>query len=102
MSAQEFVEALEEKREFRRLKDINLKSYDFGTIFVDPPRAGLDETTRALAKEFEQIIYISCNPETLHRDLNALLKTHKIVNFALFDQFAYTEHIESGVILKKR
>jgi len=101
MSAEEFVEALQEKREFRRLKDIKLNSYDFDTIFVDPPRAGLDETTRALSKQFDTIIYISCNPQTLHRDLKELTKTHKIVNFALFDQFSYTQHIESGVILNK-
>ena len=68
---------------------------------MDPPRAGLDDITRALAKDFEQIIYISCNPETLHRDLHELVKTHEIVKFALFDQFAYTNHIESGIILKK-
>lgn len=101
MSAQDFVEALEKKREFKRLKDIDLKSYNFETIFMDPPRAGLDDTTRALAKNFEKIIYISCNPETLHRDLEELTKTHKIINFALFDQFSYTNHIESGVVLNK-
>lgn len=102
MSAQEFVEALEEKRQFRRLKDIDLKSYNFDTIFVDPPRAGLDDTTRALSKQFDNIIYISCNPETLHRDLEELIKTHEIQKFALFDQFAYTNHIECGVILKRK
>jgi len=102
MSAEEFVEALEEKRVFSRLKDVDLKAYDFDSIFVDPPRAGLDDTTRALVKNFEQIIYVSCNPETLHRDLEELTKTHEIVNFALFDQFSYTHHIESGVILKKK
>lgn len=101
MSAEEFVEGLQEIRVFNRLKDVNLKDYNFDTIFMDPPRSGLDDTTRALAKDFEQIIYISCNPETLHRDLKELTKTHKIVRFALFDQFAYTNHIESGVILKK-
>ena len=101
MSAEEFVQGLQEVREFNRLKDINLKDYNFDTIFMDPPRSGLDDTTRALAKDFEQIIYISCNPETLHRDLKELTSTHEIVRFALFDQFAYTNHIESGVILKK-
>ena len=101
MSAEEFVQGLKKEREFTRLKDINLDDYDFDTIFMDPPRAGLDDTTRALAKDFEQIIYISCNPETLHRDLEELTKTHKIEHFALFDQFAYTNHIETGVILKK-
>lgn len=101
MSSEEFVEALEEKRGFRRLKDVNLKDYNFSTIFMDPPRAGLDDTTRNLAKSFDQIIYISCNPETLHRDLKELTKTHQLLRFALFDQFSYTNHIESGVILKK-
>ncbi|AZL54715.1 tRNA (uridine(54)-C5)-methyltransferase TrmA [Aliarcobacter skirrowii] len=101
MSSEEFVEALNEVRAFNRLKNIDLKSYDFDTIFMDPPRSGLDDTTRALAKNFTNIIYISCNPQTLHRDLEELLKTHKIVRFALFDQFAFSEHIESGVILEK-
>lgn len=101
MSAEEFVEALEEKREFNRLKNVDLKAYNFHTIFVDPPRAGLDDTTRNLVKNFEKIIYISCNPETLHRDLKELTKTHEIKNFALFDQFSYTNHIESGIVLQK-
>jgi len=108
MSSEEFVEALNEVREFRRLKDVDLQSYNFKstenstTIFVDPPRAGLDDTTRALVKDFDQVIYISCNPETLHRDLEELTKTHEIKHFALFDQFAYTNHIECGTVLYKR
>jgi tRNA (uracil-5-)-methyltransferase len=101
MSAEEFVQGLQGVRTFERLKDINLKDYNFDTIFMDPPRAGLDDVTRTLAKDFEQIIYISCNPETLHRDLIELTKTHEIVNLGLFDQFAYTNHIETGVILKR-
>ena len=101
MSAEEFVEALQEKRQFQRLRDINLKAYNFDSIFVDPPRAGLDDTTRTLVKDFKNIIYISCNPETLHRDLEELTKSHKIIKFAIFDQFSYTNHIECGVILNK-
>ena len=101
MSAEEFVQGLNKVRAFNRLKDINLDDYEFDTIFMDPPRSGLDDTTRALAKDFPNIIYISCNPETLHRDLEELTKTHEIIRFALFDQFAFTNHIESGVILKK-
>ena len=101
MSAADFVQALKKVRAFNRLKDINLDDYEFDTIFMDPPRSGLDDTTRNLAKDFENIIYISCNPETLHRDLEELTKTHEIEKFALFDQFAFTNHIESGVILRK-
>jgi tRNA (uracil-5-)-methyltransferase len=100
MSSEEFVEAKNKVREFTRLKDIDLDSYKFSTIFLDPPRAGLDETTTKLAQSFEQIIYISCNPQTLHRDLEKLTTTHTIEKFAFFDQFAYSNHIESGIILK--
>ena len=102
MSSEEFVEARNKVRVFTRLKDVDLDSYNFSTIFLDPPRAGLDDTTTQLSSEFDNIIYISCNPETLHRDLTELIKTHTIVNFALFDQFAYSNHIESGVVLKRK
>jgi len=101
MASEEFVEARNKVRTFTRMKDVNLDEYNFSTIFLDPPRAGLDVTTTKLSQEFDNIIYISCNPETLHRDLEELTKTHSIDKFALFDQFAYSNHIESGVILKK-
>lgn len=107
MSSEEFTEALNKVRAFRRLKDIDLDSYGFldkdtfSTIFVDPPRAGMDPLTTDLVKKFDQVIYISCNPQTLHRDLKEITKTHKIKKFAFFDQFAYTNHIESGVILER-
>ncbi|MDR1007059.1 MAG: tRNA (uridine(54)-C5)-methyltransferase TrmA [Campylobacteraceae bacterium] len=101
LSAEELTEALEGKREFKRLKNIELFSYDFTHILIDPPRAGLDVASREFVKKFKNIIYISCNPETLKRDLIELTKTHKVTRFALFDQFPYTRHIESGVILKE-
>jgi len=103
MSSEEFVEALNKVREFTRLKqqEVNLDDYSYDTIFMDPPRAGLDDTTRSLAIKYNQIIYISCNPETLYRDMELLSKTHSIQRFAIFDQFAYTDHIETGVILNK-
>ncbi len=69
---------------------------------VDPPRAGLDPKTTELVKQYEHIIYISCNPDTLVRDLEQLTETHQIVRHAIFDQFPYTHHIESGVMLSKK
>jgi tRNA (uracil-5-)-methyltransferase len=103
MSSEEFVEAQNRVREFQRLKDANIQldSFDFSTIFVDPPRAGLDNTTVDLVKKFDNIIYISCNPITLKENLEQLVSTHTIENFAFFDQFVYTNHIECGVLLKK-
>ena len=101
MAAEEISAALQ-GQEFFRLKDIDLNSYDFQTIFVDPPRSGLDDLTRKMVTEFDRIIYISCNPETLAIDLESIQKTHDIVETALFDQFPYTHHIESGVFLKRK
>ncbi|WP_456450835.1 tRNA (uridine(54)-C5)-methyltransferase TrmA [Hydrogenimonas sp.] len=101
MSSEEFTEALEGKRAFTRLKNVDLGSYDIGTVLVDPPRAGLDEGTRRLVARFDTILYISCNPETLVRDLQELTRTHRVMDAALFDQFAYTPHMEAGVVLVK-
>ncbi len=102
LSSEEVSQALRGEREFRRLAGIDLASYDFSTVFVDPPRCGLDKATRDLARNFEEIIYISCNPSTFHRDFAELSKTHEAVEFALFDQFPYTPHMECGVKLVRR
>jgi len=79
-----------------------LDAYRFSTVLVDPPRAGLDIDTIKLISNMENIIYISCNPETLARDLVELTKTHKIDDAAIFDQFPHTHHVESGVFMVKR
>lgn len=102
MSSEDFTQALNGVREFTRVREsgVELQSYNFTTVLVDPPRAGLDIGTIDLIKKFKNIIYVSCNPETLKRDLEILTKTHTIEKSALFDQFPYTNHIESGVILK--
>ena len=101
LNAAETAQALRGIREFRRLANIDLKTYNFSTVLVDPPRAGLDELSTNLVKEFDKIIYISCNPVTLARDLEELCKTHKVTKAAIFDQFPYTSHIESGVYLER-
>ncbi|SHO57220.1 tRNA (uridine(54)-C5)-methyltransferase TrmA [Vibrio quintilis] len=104
MSAEEFTEAMEGKREFRRLKDANidLQSYQCETIFVDPPRSGMDIDTCKMVQKYPRILYISCNPETLKQNLEVLSQTHKISRFALFDQFPFTHHTEAGVLLEAR
>lgn len=101
LSSEEFTQALNRERAFRRLAEVDLDSFKFSTIFVDPPRAGLDEGTEKLVTKMDNILYISCNPETLADNLKQITKTHKVVKAALFDQFPLTHHIESGVYLKK-
>ena len=102
LSAEELTQALNEVRPFRRLADIELKSYDFGTVFVDPPRAGMDPDTCELTRRFDNILYISCNPETLAANIAQLSDTHRIERCALFDQFPWTHHMEAGVLLVRR
>jgi tRNA (uracil-5-)-methyltransferase len=102
MSVEDFTQALDGVREFRRMKDIDLNSYDIKTIFVDPPRSGMGKESSEFASRYKNIIYISCNPETLLKDLDILSKTHKIVDMAIFDQFPYTHHVEMGVKLIKK
>jgi tRNA (uracil-5-)-methyltransferase len=55
-----------------------------------------------LVAKFNTIVYVSCNPSTLTDNLNELCKTHSVKSGALFDQFPFTEHIESGVILVRK
>ncbi len=102
LSAEELTEALNEVRPFRRLQGIDLKSYQFGSVFVDPPRAGMDPDTCELTRRFERILYISCNPQTLAANIAQLHDTHRVARCALFDQFPYTHHMEAGVLLERR
>lgn len=102
LSAEELTQALNGVRPFRRLAGIELASYEFGTVFVDPPRAGMDPDTCELTRRFGRILYISCNPETLAANIAQLADTHRIVRCALFDQFPWTHHMESGVLLERR
>jgi len=102
MSVEEFVQALDGVREFRRMKEIDINHYKIDSIFVDPPRSGMDEASCLFSARHKHILYISCNPETLVRDLEILCKTHEVVDMALFDQFPYTSHVEMGVKLLRR
>ena len=102
LSSEEFTQAMNRERAFNRLQDIPLEDYDFSTVLVDPPRAGLDAETEKLVQRFDNILYISCNPATLKQNLSTLCQTHIIEKIALFDQFPYTHHAEMGVYLKRK
>ncbi|WP_312241823.1 tRNA (uridine(54)-C5)-methyltransferase TrmA [Pantoea sp.] len=102
MAAEEFTQAMNGVRAFNRLQGIDLTRYDCETIFVDPPRSGLDDETVKMVQAYPRILYISCNPQTLCDNLQQLTQTHKVTRLALFDQFPYTHHMECGVLLTKR
>ncbi|RAH38922.1 tRNA (uridine(54)-C5)-methyltransferase TrmA [Halomonas sp. SL1] len=102
MSAEEFSQALRGEKGGRRVAEFGLDDYDFSTVLVDPPRAGLDEDSCRQLSDYERIVYISCNPDTLADNLETLTRTHEVVRFALFDQFPWTHHCECGVLLERR
>ncbi|WP_369789235.1 tRNA (uridine(54)-C5)-methyltransferase TrmA [Rouxiella sp. WC2420] len=101
MAAEDFTQAMNGVREFRRLEGVDLKGYQCETIFVDPPRSGLDDETVKMVQGYSRILYISCNPETLCANLETLQQTHRVTRLALFDQFPYTHHMECGVLLER-
>ena len=102
LSAEEVTQALDNVRPFRRLSHLDLLDYNFSTVFVDPPRAGVDSETLKLLQRFENIFYVSCNPTTLSENLAELCATHDVTAIAAFDQFPFTEHLESAVLLTRR
>ena len=65
-------------------------------VFVDPPRKGLDSKTVENLKKIKpkRLIYISCNPATLMRDLQELEELYDIKSITPVDNFCYTAHVE--------
>ncbi len=78
------------------------KSID--VVFIDPPRKGCDEPfINALIKlKPKKVIYISCDPNTLARDLAVLKNHYKILEIQPVDMFPQTSHIECVVLLVRK
>lgn len=102
MPSEDLSLVLKGQKQTRKVQGMNLEECRFTTVLVDPPRAGLDEETVTQVVEYDHILYISCNPDTLHANLQRITRTHRIERFAIFDQFPYTEHLECGVYLTRR
>ncbi len=73
-------------------------------IFVDPPRKGLDRHTieNILNVEPKKIIYISCNPASLVRDLKLLEEKYDVIEIQPVDMFPFTSHVECCSVLYLR
>ncbi len=70
-------------------------------VIVDPPRSGLDKKSinSILQINPQDIIYISCNPSTLVRDLKTLMTNYEVKRFFIADMFPNTYHVECCCIL---
>lgn len=88
--------------ECKSVNDINKITED--VVIVDPPRNGLDPsiTDKLLKSLAKKIIYVSCKPITLARDLNVLKEKYILQDIILFDMFPNTKHVECVCVLNRR
>jgi 23S rRNA (uracil1939-C5)-methyltransferase len=72
-------------------------------LILDPPRKGVDARTLAalVKRPAARVIYLSCNPATLARDLKTLLGVYGLAEVRVFDFFPQTPHIETCVVLDR-
>ena len=73
-------------------------------LIVDPPRSGLDKITieKIMLSKVKKIVYVSCNPITLARDLNILKEKYTLKDITLFDMFPNTSHVECVSVLHRK
>jgi 23S rRNA (uracil1939-C5)-methyltransferase len=71
-------------------------------VVVNPPRAGLhwDVTLRLTAEPVHRLVYVSCDPATLARDLHRLNVNYQVAAVKAFDLFPQTAHVETVVVLE--
>ena len=81
---------------------INKKNVIPDIIMIDPPRKGLDNTSisNILKIKPKKLVYISCNPATLVRDLALLEEVYEIKKIKPVDMFPFTSHVECCSVLK--
>lgn len=84
--------------------DKNLSGKTNNAIILDPPRKGCDLRVLQAVNDgnFDKVIYLSCNPQTLGRDLKILCKNYELLKVTPYDMFAQTSHIETLVCLRTK
>ena len=89
----------------RFIQKMAARAEQVNVVFMDPPRAGsTPEFLQAVSRmKPEKLVYISCNPETLQRDLEILVKLRwKVERIQGVDLFPMTEHVETVVLLSQQ
>lgn len=84
---------------FNKMLDNGVKP---SVVIVDPPRKGLDSKTvqNLCDLKLDRLVYVSCNPATLMRDLQVLEDVYKIDSITPVDNFCYSSHIECVAVLE--
>lgn len=85
------------------LLDLHAKGLVPDAILVDPPRSGLEkEAIQALlSMKAEKLLYISCHPEALKRDIQKLSQAYQVMTMQPVDMFPWTSHVETIALLQK-
>lgn len=79
------------------------EGYKFDVAIVDPPRSGLGNLSKyLLSADAKRIVYVSCNPSTLAKDLKILLKKYKLEKVQPLDMFPQTPNVECVALLIKK
>jgi 23S rRNA (uracil1939-C5)-methyltransferase len=76
----------------------------YNKLLLDPPRSGAREVVSAIEPgAFEKIIYVSCNPSTLARDTEILVKqkNYRFAHAGVMDMFPHTNHVESMAVFER-
>ena len=86
------------------LRERAKKGIHFNVVMMDPARAGADrQFLRALsAISPERVVYVSCDPVSLARDLKTLVKYYNVESIQPFDMFPYTRHVECVVSMSRK
>jgi len=73
-------------------------------VVLDPPRAGAgrEACELLLRVEAQEMVYVSCDPTTLARDLEVLRQGYRIASLKLVDLFPQTFHMETVVVLERK
>ena len=87
-----------------KVENVIEKFSDIDLVFVDPPRSGIDNKTieNICRIGAEKVIYISCDPVTLARDLKSLSVVYDVLFVKPYNMFPRTYHVENVVLLEKR
>ena len=113
-------EAIEDAKENAKINEIENSEFFVGDVekvlpelikqrklsadvaFIDPPRKGCDKIALDTLLQVmpNKIVYVSCNPATLARDLKILEEKYELKKLAICDMFAFTSHVESIAGLK--
>ena len=108
------LKSAKENAEVNKIRNVNFicgdasaeldKINDIDVIIADPPRSGMrDLTYKILDKEPKRLVYVSCNPSTLAKDLKILSKKYEVRYIQPIDMFPQTSNVECvcSLVLKK-